>query len=297
MKNLLSFAKELRQSYTEKTPESRTPDHLSEIKSIKIPSLHDDYDIPVDFYYPTNITDKNVPVIVFAHGGAFVSGDLQTHHVLAHTIAYETQSIVAYVDYRLSPEHPYPTGLNDYTSVIDWIYKNSDSLGINPKKIALCGDSAGANLAATASMVARDQLSVPIVAQWLIYLYMANTEANTNSWRELGDTYFPTKEVFTLSKEAYLPEEKNQNLEYAAPLLGNHKNLPPALIQVGTLDPLIDENIKYNEVLQNSGVESTIKVYENQVHGFIQFFKNEKENPKGLEAVKDGIEFLNKIFH
>lgn len=297
MKNLLAFANEQRKSYSDMTPHSGRPEHLSEIKSVYVPAKDGEHKIPVEIYNPKSITDKNAPVIVFAHGGGFVSGDLQTHHVLAHTIAYNTKSVLVYIDYRLAPEFPFPIGLNDYTTVIEWVYNNSDALGIDKNRIALCGDSAGGNLAATASMIARDQLSIPIAAQWLLYLFMADLNTDTNSWKQLGDMYFPTKDFFDLAKQAYLPNENVQNIQYAAPLLGKHEGLPPAFIQVGSLDPLLDENIKYNEVLNNAYVKSEIKVYENQTHGFIQFFKNEEQNPKGLEAVQDGIAFLNKIFH
>lgn len=292
----LTFAKELRTSYSSMIPSAGKADIECEIKIISIPTNDSGHSIPVVLYIPKHLNKETLPVVVFAHGGCFVAGDRETHVVMAHTIANGAKAIVAYVDYRLAPEHPFPAGLNDIYTAIEWISRNALTIGANPNKIAVCGDSAGANLATVAAMMARDKQGPQIVGQWLIYLYAAALETSTASWKELGNTNFPTKEVFINSLNAYIPNGTGTNLEYVAPLNGNHKNLPPAFIQVGELDPLLDENISYNEALLKAGGKSEIRVYKNQFHGFVQFFKNREQNSEGLTAINAGIEFLNLIF-
>ena len=294
--NLLEFAKELRESYRGSIPTAGTPDVFAEIKKINIPSTNDGYNIPVDFYIPKDVDSESLPVVVFAHGGAFVSGDLDTHAVMAHTIANSTKAIVAYADYRLAPEYPFPTGLNDFYTTIEWISNNAAQIGANANRIAVCGDSAGANIAAVSAMMARDKNGPKIIGQWLIYIYTASLEANTSSWKQLGETYFPTKDVFIKSIDAYVPNVSERNSPYIAPLTGNHENLPPAFIQVGELDPLLDENREYNKALIEAGVKSEIREYDKQTHGFIQFFKDSEKNAEGLRAINDGIDFLNSLF-
>ncbi|MEG0930778.1 alpha/beta hydrolase [Algoriella sp.] len=294
--DLLTFAKNFRNSYRSSIPSAGTPDVFAEIKKVNIPSKDAEYDIPVNFYIPKVVDSESLPVVVFAHGGCFISGDLETHAVMAHTIANGAKAIVAYVDYRLAPEHPFPTGLNDFYTTIEWISSNATQIGADANKIAVCGDSAGANFATVAAMMARDKNGPKIIGQWLIYIYAASLEANTPSWNKLGETYFPTKEVFINSIDAYVPNVSERDSLYIAPLDGNHKNLPPAFIQVGELDPLSDENVAYNNALIQAGVKSEVHVYDKQTHGFIQFFKASEQNTEGLKAINDGIDFLNSLF-
>ncbi len=297
MSKELTFAKELRTSYSSMTPSAGKADFECEIKTIYIPTKDAEYKIPVNLYIPKHTDTKPLPMVVFAHGGCFVAGDMETHNVLAHTVANGTQAMVAYVGYRLAPEHPFPTGLNDFYTAIEWISDNATETGVDANKIAVCGDSAGANFATVATMMARDKKGLQIVGQWLIYLYAASLEMNTASWKALGKTNFPSEDVFINSIKAYIPEGAGSNLPYIAPLSGKHENLPPAFIQVGELDPLLDENILYNKALLQAGVQSEVRVYNKQYHGFIQFFKNTEQNAEGLTALNEGIEFLNSVFN
>lgn len=230
MSTTLTFAKELRSSYRSMISSAGTADTECEIKITHIPTNENGYKIPMHLYIPKKSGTEPLPVVVFAHGGCFVAGDMETHVVMAHTIANGAKAIVAYVDYRLAPEHPFPAGLNDFYTAIEWISKNATQIGANPNKIAVCGDSAGANFATVATMMARDKNGPQIVGQWLIYLYAANLDMNTASWKELGDTNFPTKEILTHSLKAYIPNGTGTDSSYIAPLNGNHKNLPPAFI-------------------------------------------------------------------
>lgn len=291
------FATGLRTSYRSMIPMAGKPDSECDVKTIAVPTTDSKYSITVHLYIPKSRNIEFLPIVVFAHGGCFVAGDLETHTVLAHTIANDTKAMVAYVDYRLAPEHPFPTGLNDFYTALEWVSANAATIGADPSKIAVCGDSAGANIATVATMMARDKKGPQIVGQWLIYLYAASLEMNTVSWKALGDTNFPSKEVFVNSMGCYIPEGIGSDLPYIAPLKGNHKNLPPAFIQVGELDPLLDENINYNQALLQAGVKSEVRVYGKQNHGFVQFFKNKEQNTEGLTALNDGIEFLNSIFN
>lgn len=297
MDKTLSFAQGMRTSYRSMIPMAGAPDPVSAIKTIAIPTENHDHHITVRLYYPNQKQlSQALPVIIFAHGGCFISGDLDTHDVLVRAIANGAEAIVAYVDYRLAPEHPFPAGLDDMYTVLEWIYHHADTINADPERIAVCGDSAGANLVTVMTMMARANNGPKIAAQWLIYLYAASEGRDTASWAALGDTYFPTQEVHINSMQAYTPKEIDPATSYISPLNGHHEDLPPALIQVGALDPLKDENIAYHEALSKAGTPSTIQVYERQQHGFIQFFKDRTQHSEGARAVQEGIQFLRSAF-
>jgi acetyl esterase len=115
---------------------------------------------------------------------------------------------------------------------------------------------------------------------------------NTRSWRELGETHFPTRALNAKMIAAYVPHGTDIDAALVAPLYAALEGLPPALIQVGECDPLRDEGVAYAQALQHAGVEASARIYSDQVHGFIQFFKDTEHHPGGAKALDEGAAFL-----
>lgn len=289
-----AFANDMRTSYRAMIPSAGVPDPVGKVLALDVPAGQPSRNIPVRVYWPADgRADERLPIVLFAHGGGFVSGDLDTHDVLVRAIAGRARVLVIAVDYRLAPEYPFPAGLEDVYAVLQWTADHADELGGDATRIVLCGDSAGATLSAATAMLARDRGGPRPVAQWLMYPSVSN-KLDTASWAELGDAYFPTREVMRNVLASYVPPETSPYAPLLSPLLGNHAGLPPALIQVGQLDPLRDENVAYASSLNAAGVEASVVVYEGQAHGFIQFFKDYANHSRGEAALDEGIRFLTE---
>ncbi|MEF9385211.1 alpha/beta hydrolase [Ralstonia solanacearum species complex bacterium KE056] len=293
---LFAFAKSMRSTYASNNLLAGKPDPVEKIRSVSIKASNPDHVIVAHIYVPKGMANrKDMPIVLFVHGGGFISGDLTTHDVMVRAIANGAKALVIYVDYRLAPEHPFPAGLEDVYTALKWTADHAGEIGGNVNRIAVAGDSAGGNLAAAVSLLARDRSGPKILAQWLMYPTLSN-KMDTGSWKEFGDQNFPTRQVSTSVIASYVPKGTDPNSPLVAPLYADHNNLPPALIQVGGVDPLRDEAIAYSDSLQQAGVEANTIVYKGQTHGFIQYYKNKADNSEGEGAIKYGIEFLHKKF-
>lgn len=292
----VKFAQERRAGYRDMIPLAGAPDAVAEVRSVEIPAAGPERKIPARLYVPQGADGvKPLPIVMFVHGGGYISGDLDTHDVMVRAIANGTKALVLAVDYRLAPEHPFPAGLEDVYASLQWVTTHAGEIGADADHIAICGDSAGANLAAAATLLSRDRGGPKIAAQWLMYATLSN-KMDTKSWKQLGEAHFPTRPIMLRFIESYLPAGLDRNAPFAAPLSADHRNLPPALLQVGELDPLLDESIDYAQALRKSGVEATAVVYKGVGHGFIQYYKSQERNPKGegAEALQAGTAFLRQ---
>ncbi|MGJ3256472.1 MAG: alpha/beta hydrolase [Alcanivorax sp.] len=289
---LMQFSAEMRANYRALIPSAGAPDPVAEIRAFTIAAESPTRDIPIRLYSPeTDAQAPSLPVVVFIHGGGWVSGDLDTHHVLASAIASRAHALVLSVDYRLSPEHPFPAGLDDTYAVLEWAANHAAEIGGDPARLAIAGDSAGGNLAAAASLLAHDRRGPNISAQWLMYPCVRNV-LDTPSGQQRGDTYFPTRPAFELCLACYLPPGGDPLSPLIAPFWGQHEGLPPTLLQAGTLDPLHDEGEAYISKLVSAGVKATWTSYPDAEHGFIQFFNDKATHPAGEPGLEEGIAFL-----
>lgn len=295
--DLFSFAEEMRNEYREKITLAGVADAVSEIRTLRIKATNPDREIPARLYVPAGIKKDEVklPVVLFIHGGGFVSGDFDTHDILTRSIANGTAALVLAIDYRLAPENPFPSGLDDIRASLKWVSLHGSEIGADTSRIAIAGDSAGGNLATVLAMQLRDSGGPELVAQWLMYPCL-DYRMDTKSWARLGETNFPTRQINETVYAAYVPFGMSPYDSRISPARGNKQHLPPALIQVGDLDPLCDENIAYAESLVRAGVDAHLSVYKNHHHGFIQFYKDKDVNPDGEKALKEGIMFLLAIF-
>ena len=223
-------------------------------------------DTPVRIYSPAG---KPIGILVFFHGGGWVVGDIASHDYVCRALTNAAGCMVVSVDYRLAPEHKFPAGPEDCYAATEWVSKNAASLGSDADHIAVGGDSAGGNLAAVISLMARDRKGPRIRHQMLIYP-VTDAAMDTPSYKEF------TADGFVLSKldmewfwGYYLANKRDGENPYASPSrASNLSNLPPAHIITASHDPLRDEGEAYAELLKKAGNRVKVKRYQGVVHGF-----------------------------
>jgi len=298
-KKISPAVKEMRRWYHQMIPLAGTPDEVFKIQNLTIPAGNPQREIPIRIYYPLKgncVDELALPIFFFAHGGGFVSGNLNTHDIMLRAISNGAECIVISVDYRLAPEHPFPAALDDCLSVLQWIKEYVSILGGDINRIVIGGDSAGGNLATSLAILNRDKKYAQLIGQWLMYPTLSN-KMDTESWDRYGDKYFPTNEDNKMFITAYVPEGQSPYAPLIAPMWANHENLPPTLLQAGGLDTLCDDSRNYALSLQQSDVEATLIIYMNSEHGFLQFYKNEKLYPNAVLALEHGLSWLRNIFY
>ena len=210
------------------------------------------------------------PVHVYFHGGGWVIGDLDTHDGICRSIANAAGCVVASVDYRLAPEHKYPVAVEDSLAATRWVAQHAGSLGIDPAKIAVGGDSAGGNLAAAISLMIRDQGGPPLALQVLVYP-VTHHSFDTGSYRDNGNGYLLTRSGMRWFWAQYLRRPEDGSEPHASPLLARSLHgLPPALIITAEYDPLRDEGEAYAARLREAGVPVTVTRYPGMIHGFLR---------------------------
>ncbi|HJM90634.1 MAG: alpha/beta hydrolase [Alphaproteobacteria bacterium] len=241
--------------------------NLQSVEDRTIPGP-DGNEIPIRIYTPASVLPA-MGVALFFHGGGWVIGSLETHDHICRYLAHGAGCIVVSVDYRLAPEHKFPAGLNDCITATRWVAENAETFGGDPARIALAGDSAGGNLAASTALALRDSdRKVPLSLQLLIYPAVDFT-AQTASMEENGEGYLLTRQAVEAFADMYLPDHAARNDPRASPQLAKyHIDLPRAWIQTAEFDPLRDEGRIYAETLAKAGVAVEYKCYAGMVHGF-----------------------------
>ena len=224
-------------------------------------------EIPVRVYTPEGRAP--FPVLVYFHGGGWVIGSLETHDGLCRHLANAAGAVVASVDYRLAPEHPFPASGEDAYAATRWVAANAAVIGGDAKRVAVGGDSAGGNLAAVVALMARDRGGPPLVFQLLVYPVTDAPSANTASYRENAEGYFLTAKMMHWFWNYYCGENPDLSDPYLCPLRAKDlKRLPPALVVTAEFDPLCDEGEAYAARLREAGVAATSKRYPGMIHGF-----------------------------
>ena len=215
------------------------------------------------------LQNETLPALVYFHGGGWTIGDIDTHDVLCRELAIGARCVVVSVDYRLAPEYPFPAAVEDCFDATRYVADNAAKLNVG--SIAVGGDSAGGNLAATASLLARDAGRPAIAFQLLIYP-ATDQRLATPSHERNAQGYLLTRDAIGYFRRAYLPNEKDWTDWRASPLLAqSHASLPPALVITAGYDPLLDEGRAYAERLKAAGVRVEYREYPDMVHGFILF--------------------------
>ena len=214
-----------------------------------------------------------LPVLVYFHGGGWTIGDLDTHDTLCRQLANGSGCAVVAVDYRLGPEHRFPAAVDDCLAATYAVKAHAASLGLDPARIAVGGDSAGGNLAAVVALMARDAKDLPLSFQLLIYP-ATDMRAVAASHTTNGQGYVLTRDSIAYYRRNYIADEADWADWRASPLLHpNLRGLPPALVLVAGYDPLHDEGVAYAQALTLAGNRATLVNFERQIHGFITMGK------------------------
>jgi acetyl esterase len=201
------------------------------------------------------------------HGGGWVHGGLEIDDVLCRTVAAGTGAVVANVDYRLAPEHPYPAAGDDAYRALRWMQLDEGGLGIDPGRVAVGGVSAGANLAAACALRLRDA-SLPTVALQVLVCPALDSTMSSQSYVTYGDGFYLTRSLMAWAWATYASGRLDD--PYASPMHADDlAGVAPALVITAGCDPLRDEAAHYCERLTAAGCAATLVCYPGTIHGFI----------------------------
>jgi acetyl esterase/lipase len=250
--------------------------------------------IPIRVYTPaTPAGDETKPAVVYFHGGGFVLCSLDTHDATCRELAVGANCVVVSVDYRLAPEAKFPAGPEDCYAATQWSIDEAENLGIDPRRVAIAGDSAGGNLAAVVALMSRDRGGPAIAHQLLIYP-VTNYDFDTESYLENGDGYLLSRDMMRWFWHQYLEAEPDGEDPLASPLRANDlAGLPPATVLTAEYDPLRDEGRAYAERLEKAGVATRYTNYPGVFHGF---FAMTEQIPRARRAVDDACAALRAAF-
>ena len=226
--------------------------------------------IPIRHYRPTAAAaDAALPALVFAHGGGWVFGNLDSHDVLCAQLALDAGIAVCAIDYRLAPEARFPGAFDDVVAGLQWVVANGASIGIDTSRLAIGGDSAGGNLAAAAAIWARDNGGPRLRLQVLAYP-VTDAVARTESYRRIYDGYGLNAETKEWFFEHYAPDKTSRGDWRMSPLrAASLAGLPPALVITAGYDPLRDEGRAYAWRLQQEGTLADLVEFGGMLHGFL----------------------------
>ena len=219
-------------------------------------------------YRPVGIAAGPLPTLIYYHGGGFVIGNIETHDSTCRRLANKSRCQVMSIDYRLSPEHPFPAPIDDGVAAFRHIRDNAASFGADAARLAVGGDSAGGAIAAVVCQVLRDAKEQGPAFQMLIYP-ATDSSRQSASRVAFAEGYFLTKELIDWFWKAYVPAGTDLADLRLSPLLArDFKGLPPAFVLTAGFDPLRDEGRAYAERLIEAGIKTTYVNYPGTIHGF-----------------------------
>ena len=219
--------------------------------------------------------------LLWLHGGGYVMGRPEVDHPHSSWLAKELGIVVVSVDYRLAPEHPFPAGLDDASAALDWVHQHAVELGIDPRRIAVGGSSAGGGLAAALAQRAHDEGRSPVAFQLLVYPAIDDRSAAGPLGERPWLVWTSTSTRFAWRSYLGRPPGGPEHRPYAAPARrADLTGLPPAWIGVGDVDPFHDEALAYAGRLAASGVPCDLHVEPGMYHGADSAFTDTAETTR-----------------
>lgn len=250
-----------------------------------------DHDVPVRIFLPPEETAVN-KLLLFFHGGGWVTGNIDSYSVICMNMAKQTRHTVISVDYRLAPEYPFPAAPEDCYAVAREIFLDTSLFGVEPENITLIGDSAGGNLAAVVSMMARDRGDFLPSRQILLYPSTGSDHSKNSPYPSVMD--YGTDFLLTASRindymDLYVSSKEDLLNPYLAPILAEDlANQPRTLIITAEYDPLRDEGELYGRRLAEAGNQVEVYRMKDALHGFLSL-------PKRFVHVKRCYEIINRF--
>ncbi|MCU0969916.1 MAG: alpha/beta hydrolase [Rubrivivax sp.] len=227
------------------------------------------------------------PALLYLHGGGFVIGGLETHDSLCRQLALRSGGAVVALDYRLAPEHRFPAAVDDTWAALDWLAAHGAKFGLDGRRIAVGGDSAGATLAAVAAIRARDR-GLPLALQLLITPGTA-AHADTASHELFGNGFLLDATTIAWFFDHTIDRHARGDWRFAPLLADDLDGVAPACVILAECDPLVDEGLAYADRLRAAGVAVRLELYRGLVHDFIKMGRALKEAGLAQQAAADAL--------
>lgn len=239
---------------------------LPRVEDIAIPA-RDGTRLHARLYAPS--TAQPLPVLLYLHGGGFTIGSVATHDALCRELAFQAGCAVVSLDYRLAPEHKFPTAINDAWDALQWLHQQGQTLGLDSSYMAVGGDSAGGTLAAACALLARDA-GLPLQLQLLIYPGTC-AHQDTDSHLRYATGLVLEREGIHWFFNHYVRDAADREDWRFAPLLApDVEGVAPAFFCLAELDPLVDEGVQYADMLRMAGVPVELEIYKGVTHEFVK---------------------------
>lgn len=262
---------------------------LCRVEDFSIPA-RDGHELPARLYAPSH---EKLPVLLYFHGGGFTIGSIASHDVLCRQLSHLAGCAVVSLDYRLAPEHPFPTATNDAWDALQWLATHSDSLGLNNQHLAVGGDSAGGTLAAMSAIMARDA-GLKLALQLLFYPGCAAYQ-DMPSHRRFAQGFVLDEADLSWFFSHYLRMPADREDWRFAPLMAPHvDDVAPTWLGLAECDPMVDEGVMYGDKLRAAGVSVDLEIYRGVTHEFI---KMGRILPEARHAHADAARALRHAFH
>jgi len=239
---------------------------LKNERPLSLPGPHGQ--VPCHLYLPDNV--QRPPLLVYAHGGGFMQGSVPSWHHFLRDLVRQSGVAALSVDYKLSPEVKFPVAFDEMVAVTKLAAREGGGMDIDPTRLAVGGDSAGANLASAAALAMRDAGETAVKFQLLIY-GVFSTDSDSPSWQRFGRGAGLSQTQMKWIWETYLADPAQMTDWRAAPITAALKGLPRAHLIVGSLDPLLDDSNNMAAALKQAGVPCDLTVYQGINHGFIRY--------------------------
>ncbi len=268
------------------------PEQVGAVEHILIPTSGGE--VLARVFKPAGFEEKALPVVVYFHGGGWVIANLDVYEPSCRALCNAAEAIVVSVNYRQAPEAVYPAAVNDAYDATQWVLQNASSLGGDPNRVAIAGESAGGNLATVACLLAKENGGQMPVAQLLIYPVTDMVGQDYPSYAENQDTEPLHTSMMPWFAKYYIPDESQRSEPTASPLFARDlSGLPPAIIITAEHDPLRDQGEAYAEKLAAAGVSVDSKRYGGVTH---EFFGLAGAVSKAKEAVTQAADGLKKVW-
>lgn len=261
---------------------------VERVENFTLPA-RDGHRLPARLYAPQS--EQALPVLLYIHGGGFTVGSLTTHDVLCRQLSRHGECAVVSLDYRLAPEHRFPIAVHDSWDALNWLHQNGQSLGLDTRRLAVGGDSAGGTLSAVCALMARDA-GLKLALQLLFYPG-CSAQQDTASHHTFAEGFMLDKATVTWFFANYIDEIDRKDWRFAPLNAPDHTGLAPAWLGLAECDPLVDEGVHYANTLRKAGVPVKLEIYKGVVHGFITMGR---AIPDALQAHADAGRALKHAF-
>ena len=263
---------------------------LTRVEDIRIPA-HDATPLRARLYAPS---DTALPVLLYLHGGGFTIGGLETHDSLCRQIALRSGAAVIALDYRLAPEHRFPTAVDDAWAAMCWLADHAHTLGLDGTRLAVGGDSAGGTLAAVCAILARD-IGLTLAQQVLI-TPGTTAYADTPSHRRYAHGFLLDAENIAWFFDQYIAHADRRDWRFAPLEADDLEGVAPACVVLAECDPLVDEGIAYADRLRAAGVTIELEIHRGVTHDFIKLGRMLPEAAAAQAAIGAALRLAFHLF-